>query len=204
MVVAPQQLDFNRDLQVGQRFRWTNAKLEAMSGLDEFQDQKFLLIDGELFEMPAPGPLHTFCIQLLTRLFLALLGQSHSIRAQSSLTINEFSNPQPDLCLALGSDSHYRNAHPEPNAVALLIEVADTTLRFDLGPKSHLYAAAGIPDYWVLDINNRLLHVHRDPVSDEAAPRGFRYSTVQVLTETESVAPLAAPQTTIRIADMLP
>ncbi len=204
MVVAPQQLDFSRDLQVGQRFRWTNAKLEAMSGLDEFQDQTFLLIDGELYEMPAPGPLHTFCVQLLTRLFLTLFGHSHSVRAQTSLKISDISNPLPDLCVAVGNDLLYRNAHPEPDAVILLIEVADTTLRFDLGPKSHLYAAAGITDYWVIDIGNRLLHMHRNPIADEAAPRGFRYSSVQILTESESIAPLAATNANIKVADMLP
>jgi Uma2 family endonuclease len=178
--------------------------MTAMSGLDEFQDQKFLLIDGELYEMPAPGPLNTYCLQILMRLFTLLLGQLHSIRPQSSLTVDEFTNPQPDLCIVVGADADYRNIHPKPRHVSLLIEVSDTTLRFDLGPKSHLYAAAGIADYWVVDLNNRLLHVHRDPVADEAVPRGYRYSSVQILTVSESIAPLAATSANIKVADTLP
>ena len=204
MVVASQQLDLDRDLQVGLRFRWTNSKFEAMSGLDEFQDQKFLLIDGELYEMPAPGPHHTRCTQKLTKLFLKSFESAFSVRSQLSMTIGELSNPLPDMCLAVGDDDIYSEVHPTPNDVPLLVEVSDTTLRFDLGPKMHLYASAGITDYWVIDLNDRLLHVHRDPVADEATPRGFRYGSVQVLTESDTIAPLAAPQTPLRITDMLP
>jgi hypothetical protein len=85
-----------------------------------------------------------------------------------------------------------------------VVEVADSTLAYDRGEKSNLYAAGGVADYWVLDVTGRQLLVFRDPVADPAAPRGIRYATAIALGPIAAVSPLATPSAVVRVADLLP
>lgn len=82
--------------------------------------------------------------------------------------------------------------------------MSDGTLEIDCGIKAELYAAAGVPEYWVIDVNDPRLLVYRDPVADATAPRGFRYDTTFALTAADTVTPVAMPTATIRVADLLP
>ncbi len=92
----------------------------------------------------------------------------------------------------------------QPGNALLVAEVSVTTLKFDLGGKSHLYAAAGILEYWVIDVNASQVHVHRDPIADAESPRGFNYASVQVLNPADRLAPQAAPDSSILVGDLLP
>jgi Uma2 family endonuclease len=92
----------------------------------------------------------------------------------------------------------------QPTTAVLAVEVADTSLATDRGEKAQLYAAAGIADYWVVDLNNRLLIVHRDPQSDPASPSGASYRMVTPLVIGQSISPLATPQAIVNVADLLP
>ena len=103
-----------------------------------------------------------------------------------------------------GSIRDYAKVHPAPDAIRLIVEVSDSTLHYDLGGKSHLYAAAAIPEYWVIDVNALQLHVFRDPITDAESPRGFKYASVQVLNPTVRIAPLTAPESSILVGDLLP
>ena len=113
-------------------------------------------------------------------------------------------DPSPDVVVVPGSIRDYAKIHPAPDTIRLIVEVSDSTLHYDLGGKSHLYAAAGIPEYWVIDVNASQLHVHREPVADEAAPRGFRYDSIRVLNPGDSIAPLAVPDSILLVGDLLP
>src|SRR5205085_8284824 len=90
----------------------------------------------------------------------------------------------------------FRREQPKPQDVALLVEIADTTLRFDLTTKADLYARAGIEDYWVLDLNGRRMIVHRSPQSG-------KYRSVTAYSENEHVVPLAPPSTQVLVSDVL-
>jgi Uma2 family endonuclease len=109
------------------------------------------------------------------------------------------SEPVPDLALLRrhpDRDYPYRLAHPTPADILLLVEVADSSIEYDLGRKACLYARHGIPELWVLDQRGDRLIVHRDPT-----PRG--YATVRALSRNESIAPLAFPEIPLTVADLL-
>ena len=89
-----------------------------------------------------------------------------------------------------------------PTTASLVVEIADTTLTLDMTEKAELYATAGIADYWIVDLNARRLLVLRDPAPIAAG--GFAYRTQRVLGPADAVAPLAAPDATVRVADLLP
>jgi Uma2 family endonuclease len=106
---------------------------------------------------------------------------------------NPRSEPEPDLIVLNRPSREIRNSNPGPADIRLIVEISDSTLGFDLTRKAALYARAGIPEYWVLDVASRRMIVHRD------ASAG-RYSTVTAYDENESVSPLAAPQAAFRIS----
>jgi Uma2 family endonuclease len=105
------------------------------------------------------------------------------------------------LAVVPGSARDY-TAHPQ--AALLVVEVGDATLIYDQRQKSGMYAAAGIADYWIVDLVNRRLEIHREPVVEDAAAGRFRYARITTHAPTESVSPLAATQAMIRVADLLP
>jgi Uma2 family endonuclease len=109
---------------------------------------------------------------------------------------NPTSAPEPDLIVLKRETSHFTDAHPGPEDIRLIIEVADTTLSFDLRVKAPLYARAGIVEYWVLDIGGRRMFVHRNP-------RDGRYTSVVAYSAKESVAPLAAPESPLRVGNAI-
>jgi Uma2 family endonuclease len=107
----------------------------------------------------------------------------------------------PDVRVIPGQLADYTD---HPRATSIIVEVADTTLQTDLTEKAELYATAGVTDYWVLDLNGRALHVFRDPQVLSAALDATAYRTHEILGPDDSVAPLAAPHATVRVADLLP
>jgi Uma2 family endonuclease len=110
-------------------------------------------------------------------------------------------DPIPDVAVVPGSPrTHSRH----PQTALLVIEVADTSLNYDAGEKASLYAAAGIQDSWVIDVNDRRLHVFRSPQPDPQQKHGHGYSQVRVLTPTDTVAPLAAQTRPVTVGDLLP
>jgi Uma2 family endonuclease len=111
--------------------------------------------------------------------------------------LNDGSEPEPDIAIVVGEEDRYDFDHPQPADIVLLVEVSDTTLRFDRGKKRSAYARAGIVEYWILNILKRQIEVHRDP-------RGSRYRSVTILHEQDTVSPLGAPHATVRVADLLP
>lgn len=106
------------------------------------------------------------------------------------------SEPEPDIIVLKRELTHFPSHNPKPEDLHLVVEVADTSLSFDLTTKAELYARAGIVEYWVLDVTGRRLIVHREP-------KVSGYSSVIVYSEGESVSPLAASQKQFRVADAL-
>lgn len=111
------------------------------------------------------------------------------------------SEPQPDVACIAGP---LRGTAAHPTTAALVVEVADSTLFYDITTKAELYATAGVPDYWVVDINGRQLHVFRDPVELPQGLGAFAYRDRTVLNDADTISPHAMPSATIRVADLLP
>ena len=109
---------------------------------------------------------------------------------------NPTNEPQPDVIVFRATAADFQSAAPQPADLALVVEISDTTLNFDLTVKAALYARAGIAEYWVVDLNGRRLIVHRQP--DSGA-----YKSVAAYGENERVAPLASPQQSLLVRDVL-
>jgi Uma2 family endonuclease len=121
------------------------------------------LIEGEIIEMAPIHPPHAGLVNKLTRLFVQRAGDRAVVAVQNPAVISSRSVPQPDLALLAPRTDDYAGAHPEPADVHLMVEVADSTLRFDLRIKAPLYARCGIRELWVVDVNERAIHVFLEP-----------------------------------------
>jgi Uma2 family endonuclease len=118
------------------------------------------------------------------------------------VSLDDESEPEPDLAVVPGRPADYRHAHPERPALA--VEIADSSLRFDRQHKGSVYARAGIEDYWIVNLVDRVLEVYRDPSPDPSALFDWRYGSVTTLTPPASVIPLAFASSRIAVADLLP
>lgn len=126
-------------------------------------DDRTELIEGEIVDMPPIGSEHAFMVTLLTERLLRAAGESAVVRVQQPVRFMPRSEPQPDFALVRRTIDAYRHAHPVAKDVLLLIEVSESTLRYDLEVKARLYATHGIPEYWVVDLVNRRIVRHRAP-----------------------------------------
>jgi Uma2 family endonuclease len=133
-------------------------------------DDRTELIEGEIVDMPPIGPTHASVVALLTRHLVQTMGDDALVRVQLPVRFPPRSEPQSDFALVKPSD-HYRHAHPVARDVLLLIEVSDSTLRYDLETKARLYATNGIPEYWVVDLAAQCVWRHR-------APKGEQYTAI--------------------------
>jgi Uma2 family endonuclease len=121
------------------------------------------LIEGEIVDMPPIGSVHASVVTLLTRRLLRAVDESVEVRVQSPVRFMPRSEPQPDFALVKHKADAYRDGHPTAKDVLLLIEVSDSTLRYDLETKARLYATHRVPEYWVIDLVNRRVVRHRAP-----------------------------------------
>jgi Uma2 family endonuclease len=121
------------------------------------------LIEGEIVEMAPIGSPHAGTVKILNRFLARLAGDNAILSVQDPVIAGKLSVPQPDLALLKPRADSYTKSHPGPADVLLVVEVADTTLPTDLGIKVPLYASAGIPEAWVVDLNAREVRVFRDP-----------------------------------------
>jgi len=130
-------------------------------------DSRFELIRGEIIEMPIPTRLHSGRVNKLNRVFTAKLGESAIVCVQNPMFIDKMSEPRPDVVICKPLPELFGPFEPEPADVLLLVEISDTSLRYDTKIKSKLYAEAGIPEYWILNIPDGVLQVRTDPSDGE-------------------------------------
>ena len=116
--------------------------------------------------------------------------------------LDDESEPEPDVAVVPGSFRDYISGHP--SRPVLLIEVSESSLALDRDHKGSLYARAGLADYWIVNLIDRVLEVYREPTQDPVASFGWRYRSVAVLGRDASVSPLASPGAHIRVIDLLP
>jgi Uma2 family endonuclease len=160
------------------------------------------LIGGRIVAMAPQYSPHFTAICLAADELRAIFAQGFVIRVQGPLDISPVSQPEPDVAVVRGTVRDYATAHPA--TAELVVEVADSTLAYDRGEKASLYASAGIPDYWVLNLGDRCVEVHRDPIPMPGQPYSYGYRTRTQYFANDTVTPLAAPTGAIRVADILP
>ncbi len=151
------------------------------------------LIDGEILEMSPIGSRHMACVNNLNRLVVLGLGVRAVVSPQNPVQIPRYSEPEPDLTVLRARS--YKTFAPTADDVLLLVEVAETSLRFDRTVKFALYARAGIREYWVADTAAESVTICREP-------DGELYRDVGVVGADGTVSPLAFPDLSIRVADL--
>ena len=178
---------------------WTVEEYHRMAEVGILQPEKPVeLIAGQIIEKMSPQrSSHAAAITRTNRVLVNLLGEEILIRLQLPIQLNDHSEPEPDIALVRVDPLDYAAHHPTASDVYLIIEVADTTLKTDLQIKAKDYAQSGIPDYWVLNINSRQLHVFREPTQQG-------YQSEVILSEDESISPLQFPDCVVAICEILP
>ncbi|MDX2238735.1 MAG: Uma2 family endonuclease [Hyphomonadaceae bacterium] len=170
--------------------------LDAWAAMDAAgvlpRDIELELIDGDLVEMPADGPGHKRYQLALSRLLVRSLPEPWAVSIDQTLPIAGSNGPKPDFHV-YAETIHEKDL--KATDVVWVIEIADTSLDFDLGVKAALYAQAGIADYWVIDVAAKAIIVHR-------APQDGAYREVRTIAAAESVAPLCAPALPVRLNDL--
>ena len=166
------------------------------------EDEPIELIGGELMVAEPKGAPHYAATRKTAKALEAAFGPGWEVRTEGPVGLDDDSEPEPDVAVVPGSPDDYSRVHP--SRPVLTVEVAESSLAFDRRRKASLYARAGLPDYWVLNLVNRVLEVYREPVTDPAAPFGWRYARVEVFDAGAHVVPLALPHARIAVASFLP
>jgi Uma2 family endonuclease len=191
----------HRQAGVRQR-RWSKAEYYRLGELGFFRGQRVELLEGKVVVLSPQGAPHSLAVDQVAEVLRQAFGPSYWARMQLPLDIGQTTEPEPDVSVVLGPRSQYARAHP--TSAELVVEVSDTRGSYDRRRKGSLYARAGVADYWIVNLVRRRLEVYRAPIPDATRRYGHRYSSRADLTPPATVSPLALPQLTLAVTDLLP
>lgn len=188
---------------IRERSGWTAVQYEELGEVGVIgPEERVELIDGEILAMSPQNDPHPDGVMCVFRVLQRLFEPADHLRPQLPLRTSLTSEPEPDVAIISGQFEENDGSHP--STALLIVEVNDTTLRFDQGEKASLYAAAAIPEYWITDLRNLRLVVFRDLARDAGAKYGFSYGSVTAYALDELVSPLAKPDQSIKVKDLFP
>ncbi|WP_333208031.1 Uma2 family endonuclease [Microcoleus sp. S36b_A2] len=178
--------------------KWTVKEYQKLGEIGFFHpEERVELISGNILKMSAKGTAHTSATRRTATLLRDILENLAAVYTQDPIALHDNSEPEPDIAVVRIDPLDYATHHPTPSEVYLIIEVADTSLAYDREIKAKIYARSGIADYWILNVNERQLHVFREPTEDG-------YQSEIILGESASISPLQFPAFNIAIQQMLP
>jgi Uma2 family endonuclease len=183
--------------------RWTRVEYERLVDCGIFEpSDRIELIDGLLLVSEPQSSPHYTSIQLVQQALARAFGEGWTVRSQAPIALDDASEPEPDVAVVRGGIRDFAAAHPvDP---VLVVEVSLSSLAFDREHKASLYARAGRPEYWIVNLVDRVIEVRREPAPEPSAPYGWDYAFVDVLGPTERVSALGAPAVQIPVGDLLP
>ena len=180
-----------------ERYRFSVDEYDKIVELGILSDDaRVELIEGEIVDMAPIGLRHALCVDNLTRLFSRLVSDEAIVRVQNPVRLNEYSQVQPDVTLLRLRDYSKDRQHPGPEDILLAVEVSDTTLIKDRRLKLPLYARAGTPEVWIVNIPQERIEVH-------SQPEGDGYKTVRRLRRGQSVAIPGFAEAIVKVDDVL-
>lgn len=182
--------------------RWKRVEYDRLIELGAFDREPLELIGGQLIVAEPQGAYHASSIRRVDYALRAVLPPGWLVSIQSPVSLDDESEPEPDLAVLAGALDDYSNAHP--TRPTLVLEVAESSLTFDRRDKGSLYARAGLQDYWIVNLVDRVLEVCRDPEPEPSAFYGWRYRSVTLLPPAAVVVPFAFTSSQIAVADLLP
>ena len=183
-----------------------NTQIRSLTSADYYQmmesgiireGERVELILGQIFTMAAKGTRHTLSTRKLFKQLLALIGDRADVQSQDPITLANNSEPEPDIVIARLRSDDYANSHPAPADIILVIEVADSSIRFDRETKAPLYAAAGISEYWIVNLIDNRLEIYRQP-------QGSIYTSIQIVTPPQSINLPQFLEIVMEIGDFFP
>jgi Uma2 family endonuclease len=175
--------------------KWTTEDYHRMIDAGVLEGRQVELLNGEIVDMPPEGTPHAHLSDEAADYLRELLRGRAKVRDAKPITLSNRSEPQPDIAIVQPLGDEYFEHHPYPENVFWLIEFSDSSLSKDLEIKSKVYAEAGIPEYWVINLKPRKLVVFRSPT-----PEGYEFK--QTLSDGE-IAPLAFPEVQISVQRLL-
>ena len=183
--------------------RWKRIEYERLIESGFFQPGDLVeLVGAELIVAEPQGSRHFAAVQAAEEALRTVFGQGWQVRGQGPLALDAESLPEPDVAVVSGSFRDYVVQHP--SRPVLIVEVSESSLALDREHKGSLYARAGVADYWIVNLVDRVLEVYREPTPDPAAPFGWRYRSAAVLRGEAAVSPLALSGAHVRVVDLLP
>ena len=159
------------------------------------EDDRCELIEGEVIDMAPIGSYHASTVARLIRLLTRCVADRVIVIAQNPIRLNRQNEPQPDIALLRYREDFYRDAHPGPEDVLLIIEVADSSARYDREIKLPLYARHCIPELWIVDLRQRRVDIHRQP-------DGATYREARTVSGPDSVSPLDLPECRVDVSTL--
>lgn len=182
--------------------QWKRVEYDRLVDAGFFQPgDKVELIGGQLMVAEPQGSQHAATVSLVADALRDAFGSGWYVMVQLPVALDDESEPEPDVAVVRGSAREYWEAHP--SRPVLVVEVAASSVALDRGHKASLYARAGVPDCWIVNIEEGIVEVYRQPVQSREAQYGWRYSEIQRLGRGASIAPAAAPSAAIQVADLL-
>ena len=160
-------------------------------------EERVELIEGEIIVMAPIGPGHAGSVGFTTDFIIRRLGERFMVRSQNPVHLDDGSEPQPDIAIILRRRESYYTAHPTPEDILLVIEVADTFLEYDREVKAHLYGRAGVPETWVKNLPEDCIERFTEP-----GPDGYSQHTVHHRGET--LTPVSLPDLVLPVDELLP
>ena len=183
--------------------RWTRVEYDKLvEGSFFTRADRIELIDGHLIVAEPQSAYHYTALRLVARALTQAFGRGWDVRMEAPIALDETSEPEPDVAVVRGELLDHMHQHPADPV--LVVEVALTSMTLDRRYKSSLYARAGRPEYWILNLVTRTLDVRREPAPVATAPYGWDYRAVEILRPSDAVTPLAAPEASIAVADLIP
>jgi Uma2 family endonuclease len=190
------------DPPVKKRVRWTVEDYFRMSEAGVLDDRRVELLNGEIIEVLAQANPHRLAITKGARLLLQHFPpESHWVVIQGTLILSKYSAPDPDLHVFDVPQGTPDRKLPLP---LFVIEISDSTYRKDSGPKLRAYAAAGIPDYWIVNIPQQQVEVYRSPVNSTGKKSGWHYEQRELLSRGNQISPLSRPDLSFPTEALLP
>src|SRR5262245_50466469 len=181
--------------------RFMRVAYDHLVELGVFRGEAVELIGGLLLVAEPQGSYHASAVGKVADALRALLPPGWLVRVQMPVALDDRSEPEPDVAVVPGAWADYRSDHPAQPA--LIVEIAETSLAFDRGEKASLYARAGVGDYWILNLVDRVLEVCRDPRPDETASYRWSYRTIERPGPDAVVSLLALPSIHVRVGDLI-
>jgi Uma2 family endonuclease len=161
------------------------------------EGERVELISGQIFTMAAKGTRHTLCTRKTFKQLLSLIDNRADVQSQDPITLPNNSEPEPDIVIARLRSDDYVNSHPSPADIILIIEVADSLIKFDRDTKAPLYAAAGISEYWIVNLIDNHLEIYRQP-------SGSIYTSIQIVMPPQSINLPEFADISLNVSDFFP